>query len=63
MTAKEKLYKKITAMVEKAIAEGKSLTSARNEVSGKTGVSYPKVVDLTKHLSLQVAKRSRADNQ
>lgn len=63
MTAKEKLYRKIIAMVEKAIADGKSITAARYEVSGKSGVSYPKVVDLTKHLSLQVVKRSRADNQ
>ena len=49
-TAREKMYEKCVKMVEKMMTEGLGLTNARQVVAVKTGVSYPVVVKITKHL-------------
>lgn len=49
-TEKEKMYEKAIKMVEGMLAEGVGLTKARQAVAVKTGICYPKMVRLTKHL-------------
>lgn len=51
MTAKEKLYARVHDKVARLIEKGYSLTAARTEVSGKTGLSYNTVIRITLDLN------------
>ena len=49
-TEREKMYEKAIKMVEEKMAAGLGLTKARQAVAIKSGIGYPKIVRLTKHL-------------
>lgn len=51
VSAKEKLYRKAIAYVEKMVADGNKITTARNMASVKFGISVPTIIRMTKHLS------------
>lgn len=51
VSAKEKLYRKAIAYVEKMMDDGYKITTARNMASVKFGISVPTITRMTKHLS------------
>ena len=53
MTAKEKMYKKAHDKVAKLMGKGYSLTQARSEVAGTTGLSYNTVIRITLDLNTE----------
>lgn len=51
MTEKEKLYAKVHDKVARLMEKGSTLTAARTEVAGKTGLSYNTVIRITLDLN------------
>jgi hypothetical protein len=51
VSEKEKLYQKAIAYVEKMMAEGQTITRAREMATVKFGISNPTMIKMTMHLS------------
>lgn len=56
VSEKEKMYQRATKMVEKLVADGLTLTNARNRACEKFGIGQRIIVKRTMHLSPRAKK-------
>lgn len=62
VSEKEKMYQRATKMVEKLVAEGMTLTHARNRACEKFGIGQRIILKRTMHLSPRANKEQAAAN-